>query len=701
MLIDLKGFFGTVESRDDELKLGRVQIRIMGLHPEDKSLLPTEDLPWSMPLQLVQSAGFAGVGASPTGILVGSKVFGVFLDEDRQIPFVLGVVSGGVGHLGFGLSQNSATQAASNVPATLGEIPEATQEKASALTKKLMERYGLTDYQAAGIVGNLVHESNLIPNRIQGTGVQTGSPDPSSKSGKGYGWAQWDNVRRQNFIKFCDQKNLDIQSDEANYQFLCHELDTTEKSTIVALKQTSNVNDATSIFLTKFERAGVSHIDRRVNAANMSLKGVNDANIPIRTVGTNEAQTEPAPDDQPNQTPIGNEPLRSTYRGVYPYNKTFRSESGHLLEIDDTPNSERLLQYHTSGTYQEIEADGRKVVKVIGDNYTIVAQDDNLYVQGNVNVFVNGDTNLKVSGSCVSQIAGNFTQEVSGELRLKANGIRMESSGDINLKVSGNLNQSASEINLKASGNLNADASKIDLANGSAQEAAGVGTTIALTPEEISFAIDDDFDGTLRDQAIEDGMLPQSILNDTPSNATGYDERQGQKTSTIPGNCDGIDKLDSFPDSLKISKNFTLGSVSSFTAVSKYSIAAQRGLTKGQIACNLSMLAKNALDPIFARYPSMIITSGFRPVQNGKSQHEIGQAVDVQFRNVSASQYYDIAKWIRDESGIPFDQLLLEYKSTGSKTPWIHISLNRTGNRGQVLTLFNGKTYAKGIVNLA
>ena len=35
---------------------------------------------------------------------------------------------------------------------------------------------------------------------------------------------------------------------------------------------------------------------------------------------------------------------------TYPFNHVFESESGHIFEIDDTPDGERLNREHTSGT---------------------------------------------------------------------------------------------------------------------------------------------------------------------------------------------------------------------------------------------------------------------------------------------------------------------------------------------------------------
>ena len=53
---------GVVEDRNDPLSLGRVRIRFVGLHSEDKLKIKTEDLPWAYPVQPITSAAMNGIG---------------------------------------------------------------------------------------------------------------------------------------------------------------------------------------------------------------------------------------------------------------------------------------------------------------------------------------------------------------------------------------------------------------------------------------------------------------------------------------------------------------------------------------------------------------------------------------------------------------------------------------------------------------
>jgi hypothetical protein len=173
--------------------------------------------------------------------------------------------------------------------------------------------------------------------------------------------------------------------------------------------------------------------------------------------------------------------------------------------------------------------------------------------------------------------------------------------------------------------------------------------------------------------------------------------------------CNGVDEAVDFPDDLMLSKYFNLGQLSNKSALPQTRVIAQRGLTKGQIVCNLKLLAENCLDPIKDRYSDMFVTNAFRLPEGasaGRSQHEIGQACDIQFHSANKNKklYYDIVIWIRDN--ISYDQLLLEYKTTGSGLPWIHISFNSSGNRPVTdptknLTFLNHRRYASGYSNLA
>ena len=88
-------FIGVVEDRTDPTFTGRVRVRCLGYHTEDKIQLPTADLPWAMPLLPITSSGISGIGQTPLGLVEGSWVFGFFRDADNlQEPVVVGSLPG-------------------------------------------------------------------------------------------------------------------------------------------------------------------------------------------------------------------------------------------------------------------------------------------------------------------------------------------------------------------------------------------------------------------------------------------------------------------------------------------------------------------------------------------------------------------------------------------------------------------------------
>lgn len=92
------GFFwgvGVVEDRMDPLKLGRCRVRIIGLHTQDKTKIPTDHLPWCTALLPIGSASVSGVGQSPIGPVENSWVLLFFRDgENMQDPVMLGIIPG-------------------------------------------------------------------------------------------------------------------------------------------------------------------------------------------------------------------------------------------------------------------------------------------------------------------------------------------------------------------------------------------------------------------------------------------------------------------------------------------------------------------------------------------------------------------------------------------------------------------------------
>ena len=60
----------------------------------------------------------------------------------------------------------------------------------------------------------------------------------------------------------------------------------------------------------------------------------------------------------------------------YPFNHVFETESGHIVEYDDTDGKTRLHEYHKFGTFREIDEDGNRHERIVKDNYEFVRGDE-------------------------------------------------------------------------------------------------------------------------------------------------------------------------------------------------------------------------------------------------------------------------------------------------------------------------------------
>ena len=73
-------FVGVVEDRMDPKYAGRVRVRCVGYHTQNKTDLSTEDLPWAQVLLPITSSGISGIGQTPLGLVEGSHCVGFFRD---------------------------------------------------------------------------------------------------------------------------------------------------------------------------------------------------------------------------------------------------------------------------------------------------------------------------------------------------------------------------------------------------------------------------------------------------------------------------------------------------------------------------------------------------------------------------------------------------------------------------------------------
>jgi len=106
----------------------------------------------------------------------------------------------------------------------------------------------------------------------------------------------------------------------------------------------------------------------------------------------------------------------------YPRNHVRMSESGHIEEWDDTPSAERLHKYHKTGTFEEIQPDGTKVTKIVGDEYEITLKNKKVLINGTCDVTIAGNCRMLYKGDLVQEVEGDYHLHVHKDMRTKIHG---------------------------------------------------------------------------------------------------------------------------------------------------------------------------------------------------------------------------------------------------------------------------------------
>ena len=79
-------FIGEIRNIMDPYASGRYQIRVYGNHNDEQNI-QDQHLKWAHFIQHAGSAATSKIGILPTGPIVGSRVYGTYLDEARTISY--------------------------------------------------------------------------------------------------------------------------------------------------------------------------------------------------------------------------------------------------------------------------------------------------------------------------------------------------------------------------------------------------------------------------------------------------------------------------------------------------------------------------------------------------------------------------------------------------------------------------------------
>lgn len=587
--------YGVVENREDPLKLGRCQCRIMGLHTADKTILPTDMLPWAIPMQPINSAAMNGIGHAPVGLVPGTWVLVVFQDDDNQQPIMIGSV-GGIPDTntitsandddaivmrdpttGLAAEQISTTNARGDViktvtdpkieptkpPVYMGggasnlDLPKTSPPPtwkgnrglASAGIQAIIvacKEGGFTDKNAiASILGIVGGECEWIPqtegfiysdatrlSKIFGVfhgdvelarpyarggskaselaefvygyqskkGAILGNKEPGDGAKYiGRGFIQI--TGRSNYEKFARLSGVDIKG---NPDILNTDMTSSAKVAVAFfkenLKKSKIAQNDPGFFLAAAKTVNSTHMIEPKQKYYEYFLGADtgiDEKVAapedvrhIESGGAATGSTElPGGDRTPNivlgfSDPQGKYPLRdhlhepdtnrlargiskgtivakktkqrttdiprpfegsfdqpaAPFGAVYPYNKVFESESGHVMEFDDTPHYERVHIAHRSGTFTEIDANGSQVNKIVGDNFIIMERNGCVYVRGECNVTVDGNINILCNSTANVEIMGSANVDVRTDANISVNNDVMLGVGrNVTARVGGNV----------------------------------------------------------------------------------------------------------------------------------------------------------------------------------------------------------------------------------------------------------------------
>ncbi len=328
-------YYGIVEDRNDPLRVGRVRVRVHGVHTDNKQFISTPDLPWSQVVMPSSSASLSGFGHSH-GLVEGTSVFGMYRDDDMQDFIVFGSI--------MGISQKGYKETPS------GEIVNRSVDAGFNDPRRQ------TQSEYDGTLDGLNPPTGKRPNSLS-LALDTSPQLPDS---------------------------LDIKYDGTGSSITEPSSKTTPYYPLSDYYDESDLN--------RFARGGGAYESRDDLPVKVKLFKPDQS-----IVTSGEAQID-----------------RS--KSLYPFNKVHFTESGHMIEMDDSVGAERLAVSHRSGTFHEIHADGSEVHRVVNNNYEIVAKDDSIYIGGNADVIVEkGNVTISVNEGNVdlNVLKGNVTEVIS------------------------------------------------------------------------------------------------------------------------------------------------------------------------------------------------------------------------------------------------------------------------------------------------
>ena len=359
---------GVVEDRNDPLMIGRCRVRILGWHTADKAELPTDMLPWAQVLMPITSASQTGVGYAPVGPVEGTWVMGFYRDgELAQEPVMVGTLPG--------------------VPEKFAKINTGFNDpRLDTDDTDLNSISSTTGLGGKGTPTNLTS----FPFPPKSISIVTGGEAEIS--------SYTDEERKAFASQSLYPRKLNVPTTS---KYARGEGDSSSSATtdgIIAFKN-KNLSNRTIVSTFSPSTFLIPKGESIIAFAGKSIEGTKDYL---------------SSDDYASLTSIGEvkqiKQPPSAYAAVYPYNHVYESESGHLIEMDDTPGKERLHWYHRSGTFTEFHPKGIRVDKTNAHRYNMVS--------GNQETIIGGQEIKSISSDSTTKIGGKLTLNSGKEIRM-------------------------------------------------------------------------------------------------------------------------------------------------------------------------------------------------------------------------------------------------------------------------------------------
>ena len=159
--------------------------------------------------------------------------------------------------------------------------------------------------------------------------------------------------------------------------------------------------------------------------------------------------------------PTWEEPA-TAYNAHYPFNRVIETAGGHSIELDDTPGAERIMIYHRSGSYIQVDTRGTTTHRSQSDRYDVTSTNAHVYVGGRSMVTINGDSYVRVNGNKTEEVIGDYTQIVRGNHMLSVGGQLNLNAGD-EVQARGakvRLEANVEGINVKSAKNINIESTQ-------------------------------------------------------------------------------------------------------------------------------------------------------------------------------------------------------------------------------------------------